>query len=68
MRLAEESPSKDFPNGAVVKCRSGRRSHTLILLNGMWRWVDAQAAELEERERLRSEGKLWSHVEGRHRD
>lgn len=68
LRLAEENPHIDYPNGAVVMCRTGRKSHKLMLLNNVWRWVDPQAAELEERERLRKEGKLYDHVRGRNRD
>lgn len=70
IELASENPSRDFADGALWKCKfsKGNRDHTMLLLSGVWRWADPEAAHLGEREKLRKQGLLWDHVRGRERD
>jgi len=66
LQLADDAPQLDWPIGAIVKCRSGRSSHQMMLRpNKAWVYTDPNLVEQEEREELRSKGGLIDHVGGR---
>lgn len=49
MNLAEDSPAKEYGDGAVVQCRyTPAKAHQMFLVNGIWRWLNPTEAEKTE--------------------
>lgn len=67
MDLADANPYMEVSNGMEVKCkRSGNNyAHKMVLLNGVWRWINPAEAEAQERDKLRKKGGLIDLVTGR---
>jgi hypothetical protein len=69
MDLADHNPYMEVQDGMEVQCRrSGNRAHKMVLLNGVWRWINPAEAEAQERDKLRQKGGLFDRIRGRHRD
>lgn len=68
MDLADADPYAEVADGMEVACRrSGNRAHRMVLLRGVWRWVNPAEAEAQERDRLDRKGSLYDRIRGRHR-
>lgn len=68
MDMADANPYMEVKDGMEVRCRrSGNRAHNMVLLNGVWRWVNPAEAEAQERDKLAQKGGLIDRIRGRSR-
>lgn len=68
MDMADANPYMEVKDGMEVNCRrSANRAHKMVLMNGVWRWLNPAEAEAQERDKQAKKGGLFSHVLGRNR-
>lgn len=65
MDMADANPYMEVKDGMEVQCRrSQNRAHKMVLMNGVWRWINPAEAEAQERDKLDRKGGLRDFVRG----